>query len=118
MRRVINWMEEHGLSLSAQKTEIVILTKKRINTLRSFSVGDTMVQNKPSVRYLEVMLDYKFNYGLHIIMASDKAANVVSTLGTLMANVNGPRPCIRRIRMRAADEVMLYVAEVWAEALR
>ncbi|XP_046836718.1 uncharacterized protein LOC124432138 [Vespa crabro] len=116
MRRVISWMGEHGLSLAAQRTKIVLITKKRINILLSFSVGDATVQAKSSIRYLGVMLNCKLNYGEHIIRAADKAAKVIATLGTHMPNVNGPRPCIRRIVMRAAEAVMLYGAEVWAEA--
>ncbi|XP_035736364.1 uncharacterized protein LOC118447924 [Vespa mandarinia] len=64
------------------------------------------------------MLVNKLNYGVHIIRGDDKAAKVVASLGLLMANVNGPRPCMRRLLMRAAEAVMLYGAEVWAEALR
>ncbi|XP_035739237.1 uncharacterized protein LOC118449122 [Vespa mandarinia] len=117
MRRVISWMEDHGLSLAAQKTEIVLLTKKRIYTLRNF-IGDTAVQAKSAVKYLDIMLDKNLNYGEHILRAADKAAKVVASLGTLMANVNGPRPCRRRLLMCAAEAVMLYGAEVWAKALQ
>lgn len=118
MRRVPSWMEDHGLSLAAQKTEIVLLTKRCINTLRSFTVGDATVQTKSAVKYLGVMFDSKLNYEEHIIRAADKAAKVKASLGTLMANVNGPRPCMRRLLMRAAEAVMLYGAKVWVEALQ
>ncbi|XP_046829264.1 uncharacterized protein LOC124428804 [Vespa crabro] len=64
------------------------------------------------------MLDYKLNFGEHIIRTADKAAKVVASLDTLMANVNGPRPYIRGLLMRAAEAVMLYGVEVWAEALQ
>ncbi|XP_035723738.1 uncharacterized protein LOC118442354 [Vespa mandarinia] len=64
------------------------------------------------------MLDKNLNYGEHILRAADKTAKVVASLGTLMANVNGPRPCRRRLLMRAAETVMLYGAEVWAETLQ
>ncbi|XP_035737497.1 uncharacterized protein LOC118448399 [Vespa mandarinia] len=118
MRRVTSWMEDHGLSLAAQKTEIVLIRRKRINNLRSFIVGDAAVQTKPAVKYLGVMLDNKLNYGEHIIRAVDKAAKVVASLGSFIDNVNGPRPYMRRLLMRVAEAVMLYGAEVWAEALR
>ncbi|XP_035739239.1 uncharacterized protein LOC118449124 [Vespa mandarinia] len=64
------------------------------------------------------MLDSKLNYGEHIIRVADKAVKVVASRGTLMANVNGPRPCMRRLLMRAAEAVMLYGAEVLVDALR
>ncbi|XP_035742251.1 uncharacterized protein LOC118450548 [Vespa mandarinia] len=97
----------HGLFLAVQETEVVPLTGKRINTLRSFIVGDAAVQTNSDVKYLGVMLDNKLNYGKHIIRADDKAAKVVASLGKLMANVNGPRPSMRRLLMRAAEAVTL-----------
>ncbi|XP_035742673.1 uncharacterized protein LOC118450827 [Vespa mandarinia] len=118
MRRVVSWMEDHWLSLAAQKTEMVLLTKKRINILRSFIVGDTAVQAKSAVKYLGIMLDKNLNHGEHILRAADKAVKVVALLGTLMANVNGPRPRRRQLLMCAAEAVILYGAEVWAEVLQ
>ncbi|XP_035737496.1 uncharacterized protein LOC118448398 [Vespa mandarinia] len=118
MRKVISWMEDHRLSLAAQKTEIELITRKRINTLRSFIVGDAAVQTKSAVKYLGDMLDNKLNYGERIMRAADKSAKVVASLGMHMGNVNGPRPCRKRLLLRAAEAVMLYGAEVWAEALR
>ncbi|KAK2574764.1 hypothetical protein KPH14_013052, partial [Odynerus spinipes] len=35
-----------------------------------------------------------------------------------MANIGGPRPCKRRLLLRTAESIMLYGAEVWADALR
>ncbi|XP_047368626.1 uncharacterized protein LOC124956617 [Vespa velutina] len=64
------------------------------------------------------MLDSKLNFGEHIIRAADEAAKVVASLGKLKANINGPRSCMRRLLMRTAEAVILYGAEVWAEALR
>ncbi|XP_035736360.1 uncharacterized protein LOC118447919 [Vespa mandarinia] len=64
------------------------------------------------------MLDSKLNFGEHIIRAVDKVAKVVASLGTLIVNINGPRPCMRRLLMRTAEAVMLYDAEVWTEVLR
>ncbi|XP_035737494.1 uncharacterized protein LOC118448396 [Vespa mandarinia] len=64
------------------------------------------------------MLDRNLNYGEHKIRAAYKVAKLVASLGTLMANVNGLRLCRRGLLMRAAEAVMLYCAEVWAEALQ
>ncbi|XP_035741852.1 uncharacterized protein LOC118450897 [Vespa mandarinia] len=118
MRRVISCTEDHGLFLAGQKTEIVLITKKRNNTLRSYILGDTAFQTKSAVKYLGVLLDNKLSYGEYILRAAVKAAKVVASLGTLMANVNGPRPGRRRLLMRVAQALMLYGAEVWAEVLR
>ncbi|XP_046834768.1 uncharacterized protein LOC124431207 [Vespa crabro] len=118
IRRVIFWIEDHGLYVAVQKPEIVLLTMKHINTLRSFILGDAAVQTKSADKHLGRMLDNKFNFGQHIIRETDKAVKVIATLGTLMANVNAPRPCMRRLLRCATEAVLLYGAEVCAEVLR
>ena len=56
MRRVYSWLEDRGLELATAKTEIVLLTKRHINTLCPFQVGDGMVQARNAVKYLGVRL--------------------------------------------------------------
>ena len=60
MRRVRTWIEEHGLSLAMEKTEIVLLTRRRIPTITQFVVGEKA--SKPAVKYLGVHLDTKLSY--------------------------------------------------------
>lgn len=118
MRRVSSWMEDNGLQLAKAKTELVFLTKKRINTLLPMLVGDTTVQTKHSVKYLGVVLDNKLTFGEHVRRAADKAAAVTTALSRVMANTIGPWQSKRRLLMRTAESIMLYGAEVWADALR
>ena len=118
MRLVNPWMEDHGLELAAAKTEIVLLTKKRINTTCPLGVGAATVGTTRSVKYLGVTLDNKLTFGEHIRKAADRAAAVIAALSKVMANTTGPRPCKRRLLMRTAESIMLYGAEVWAGALR
>ena len=118
MRRVYSWLEDRGLELATAKTEIMLLTKRHINTLCPFRVGDATVQTRNAVKYLGVMLDNKLTFREHLRRVTDKAAEVTSALSKLIASTTGPRPCKRRLLMRAAEAVMLHGAEVWAGALR
>ncbi|XP_046671568.1 uncharacterized protein LOC124361551 [Homalodisca vitripennis] len=117
MRVVNNWMEDHGLSLALAKTEIVILTKKRIDTVVPLRVGGVTVQSTRAAKYLGVMVDNKLTWRDQIFRTADKAAKVVQSLSRLMANVGGPRSSRRRLLMSAVQSVLLYGAEVWADAL-
>lgn len=56
MRVVNGWTSDHRLSLNLSKTEIVILTKKMIDTIVPLRVGKEMVQNTCSVKYIGVMV--------------------------------------------------------------
>ncbi|XP_033212123.1 uncharacterized protein LOC117169727 [Belonocnema kinseyi] len=63
-------------------------------------------------------METKVNYWQQIRQAADKASAVTSALSRLMANVNGPRPCKRRLLMSVAQSIMLYGAEIWVDALK
>lgn len=118
MRVVNSWMEDHGLSLALNKTEVVILTKKRINTIVPIRVGDEQLETKGTAKYLGITIDSKLNFGEQIRLAADKAAMSVATLSRLMANIGGPAASKRRLLMSTVQSILLYGAEVWADALR
>lgn len=117
MRTVDHWMATHGLSLALSKTEVVILTKKRIPTIIPVRVGEVTVESKSAAKYLGVIVDTKMTFLEHIRQTADKAAKGVAALSRLMANVGGPKSSKRRLLMTAVQSTLLYGAEVWAEAL-
>lgn len=107
MRKVNGWMTEHGLSLALSKTEIVILTKKRINTILPLRVGEVTVRTKPAAKYLGLMIDCKLNFWEQIRRTVDKAARRVASLSRLMANVTGPKSSKRRLPMTTVQAVLI-----------
>ena len=117
MRRVSGWMTTHGFNLALEKTEVVILTKKRIPTLRPISFGESIIESKSAVKYLGLTLDSKMSFSEQIQAAANKAAAGVSALSRLMANIGGPTSSRRRLLMSSTQSVLLYGAEVWAGAL-
>lgn len=117
MRRVFSWLEEHGLSLAAEKTEIVLLTRRRIPTEVQMMVGPETITTKKVVKYLGVKLDTKLTFWEHIKGTSEKAAKITSALSRLMANVGGPMASRRRLLMSVTHSILLYGCEIWADAL-
>ena len=117
MRVVNTWMADHGLSLALSKTEIVILTKKRIDTIVPLRVGNEVVQTTRAAKYLGIMVDNKLSWRDQIFRTADKAARIVSFLSKLMANVGGPRSSRRRLLMSAVQSILLYGGKIWADAL-
>lgn len=117
MRTVIGWMSDHGLSIALQKTEIVILTKKRIQTSLPMWIGDEVVETTPTAKYLGLVIDSKMTFFEQIKRTADKASKGVMALSRLMANVGGPKANKRRLLMSAVQSVLLYGAEIWADSL-
>ena len=64
------------------------------------------------------MLDTKLTFWDQIRKGADKAAAVTASLSRMLANIGGPRPCVRRSLFRTAESIMLYGAEIWAHAMR
>ena len=118
MCRVARWMEEHGLRLALAKTEIVILSGRRIEMIVPIRIGDQIMETKPSAVYLGVTIDMKLTFAEHIRKATEKASIRVGQLGKIMTNMCGPRPQVRRILMSTVHSILLYGAEVSADAMR
>ena len=59
MRRATGWLDELGLELANQKTEIVVLTRKRIDTLFPMTMLGEDIMTKEAVKYLGITLDTK-----------------------------------------------------------
>lgn len=117
MRKINSWMEEHGLTLALQKTEIAILTKKRIQPTIPMWIGEEVIETKQAVKYLGITIDSKLSFFEHIRKSADKAAAGITALCRLMANTSGPKSSKRRLLMSSTNSVLLYGAEIWAQSL-
>ena len=100
------------------ETEIVLLTKKRIPRLFPVQLGEVTAGTTAATRYSRVVLNTKFTFWDQRRKEADKAAEVASSLSRMMANIRAPRPCVRRLLLRTAESIMLYGAEIWADAMQ
>ena len=95
----------------------ILLTRKRIHTIVTVRIVNVTIETKKAVKYLGLWLDNKLIFSEHIRQASEKASKLAVTLSWLMANVGGPKPSRRKLLMSVVHSILLYGAEVWAEAL-
>ena len=118
MRRASGWLDERGLQLATQKTEIVVLKSKRIDTLFLMTVLGEGIMTKGAIKYLVITLNTKLTFFPHIKAASDKSSRVTTVLSGLMSNISGAKQSKRRLLMSVVHSNLLYGAEVWAIALK
>ncbi|XP_033229117.1 uncharacterized protein LOC117180735 [Belonocnema kinseyi] len=111
-------MYDHGLDLTAEKTELVIVTKKYIPLQIPMKVGSAVTTTKAAIKHLSIWMDNRLSFHKQLKQAADKAASVTSALSRLMVNVSGPRPSKCRLLMTVAQSIMLYGAGIWADALK
>ncbi|XP_046422370.1 uncharacterized protein LOC124180669 [Neodiprion fabricii] len=111
-------MTDHGLQLATEKTELVLLTRRRIPTTLRMTVGTDEIKTRGEVKNLGVTLDTKMTFWPHTRRTAQKAAERIAFLSRLMANTNGPRPWRRRLLMSTVNSILLYGAETWADSLK
>ena len=68
-------------------------------------------------RHLGIMLGTKLTYWEQIRRVTEKADAATKNLSRLMANVDGPKPSKRRVLISVVHSILLYGAEIWADAL-
>ena len=117
MRRILNWLREHSLQLATHKSEIVLLTGKRIDTIVPVRIVGVTNETKKAVKYLGLWLYNKLSFYEHIRQTSEKVSKVAATLSWLMAKVGGPKPSRRRLVMSVVHSILLYGTEVCVEAI-
>lgn len=87
-RRVSSWMGRHDLDLATEKTEIVVLTRRRILTNVQLLVGSQILSTCGAVKYLEIRLDTKLSFWNQIQTPFGKAVKttvLLSKKGVLMS---------------------------------
>lgn len=62
MRRVTRSINDHGLDLAMEKTELLLVTKKQIPTVVLMQVGPEEIYTKSVLKHLGLKMDIKLNY--------------------------------------------------------
>ena len=118
MMRTQSWLEDRGLQLATEKTELILLTRQHIPLELDVRVCDTTLRTKKVVSYLGIRLDPRLTFWAQIHHAAIKASKVSGLLCKLMANVGGPTQSKRRLLMETVNSILLYGSETWASALK
>lgn len=84
---VTNWLENIGIELAIQKTEIILFTRKKTHNTLEVVVKGQRIASAPSVMYLRVHLDSKMN--LHAKAVTNRADKVTNSLRRIMLNTTG-----------------------------
>ncbi|XP_050450420.1 uncharacterized protein LOC126850972 [Cataglyphis hispanica] len=115
--RVLNRIRRLGLEVSVEKTEaIVFYGKNRPPRTVRLQVDREDIEAKPTLKYLGIMLDGRFNFRPHFEYVEDKIGKVNRALGRLMPNLRGPNENKRRLYAQVVLSIFLYGAPVWNEA--
>jgi len=112
LAKVADWIESAGLTLSAGKTEAVMLTTKRGYKAPVFSVNGVPVEPSDNLKYLGVQLSRKLGFKHHIETAANRAGATAESLMKILPNTGGARQRKRKIVALAVQNQLLYAAPV------
>lgn len=112
------WMKGRHLELAPNKTEAVLLTRKRKIAPIEFELEGTCIRLSKVVKYLGVWLDTKFTFSEHITKIVEKASKTVTGLSKIMPNINGPSSSKRRVLSSVVHSKILYAAPIWHTILQ
>ena len=118
IRTIRQWLTSVGLQLADHKTEVILVTSRKVNETITVRVGDCEITSKSSLKYLGVQIDNRLRFDGHLEVVGAKASRVASTLSRIMPNIGGPRQSRRKLLTSVVSSVLLYAAPIWSPAMK
>lgn len=110
---ISSWMRERGLKLAPQKTDAVMLMKRRYDEVPNITVDGHDVLPSCAIKYLGVRLDANRHFTGHVEEAVGRAESAALAVARLMPNIGGPSLSKRKMLMSMATSRLLYATPVW-----
>ena len=107
------------LQINADKTEMVILTKKFTmnRIIVPLKINNVVIKPKTSIKYLGVVLDARLSFKLHITHMLQKTFIAMQSLYALLAPNSALSPTNKRtIYLQIIRPIIAYAAPVWCRA--
>ena len=97
-RQVDGWIQSRVLQLAMQKTELLYLTRKRIDTTIPMTVGSVRQVSGSDLKYADDLLITH--------TGAVRAALMIADLVRFMGNTKGPRPIVRLLLMTVTYSIL------------
>ena len=79
-KSLVSWVGLNGLCLNLKKTNYMIFTRKRNLKIREVTISGTIIERKPTARFLGVIVDEKLNWSEHISAVRTKMCRYVGIM--------------------------------------
>ena len=86
LSKIEQWCHEKGRSVNPNKTEALLVTRKRKYRTIGLSIFDKSIQLKKYVKYLGVHIDQKLTWSKHIEIKTEKSIKTLSACRRAIGN--------------------------------
>lgn len=116
---VVGRIEMLGLRVAVGKSEALCFHGPRRAPPRGshILIGETRVEVQPSIRYLGLFLDGRWNFREHFRRIAPRLMGAAAALKRLLPNLGGPRTGSRCLYLGVVRSMALYGAPIWVDAL-
>lgn len=115
--RAIQWLSDIGLQIAPQKTEALVLTRRRHHNELVVDISGTTIKNSPYAKYLGVILDQKLSFRTHAISQSEKANKMIQNISKILPNISAAKHRKRLLLSNAVHSIILYGVPIWAHRM-
>ncbi|KAH8389498.1 hypothetical protein KR215_007163, partial [Drosophila sulfurigaster] len=118
LREVKAWAESAGLSINADKTDLILFTKRyKVPAWSPPKIGCTMLKPSLAVKYLGVVLDSKLTWKLNVLERVKKATGALYMAKKMLSCTWGLSPNLMRwIYISVVRPILTYGVLVWWQA--
>ncbi|XP_030747127.1 uncharacterized protein LOC115875761 [Sitophilus oryzae] len=116
LKIIARWMREHRLEIAVEKTEAILLSRKRKVDHIRFNLKDIIINPVKQVNYLGFDIDRALTMSLSIKEVCLKSQRSAKALSAILPSVRGPTPGKRRVLAYACQNIIMYGEPVWDEA--
>ena len=114
---VKNWCKKSGLSLSAEKTQMMNIGKLDIN--EELRIDEHIIESVDKVKCLGIMLDREMKWNSHIDYLQEKSTKVIKVLKALRWRKRDLKLKYRRtLYLQVCLPAILYGYKIWSKNLR
>ena len=114
LMKVFKWLTENKIKVNVDKCKFIIFSYGRKLTLPPLVLGDGVIMETDSYKFLGLILDKKLNFKNHLVMLKSKISKTVGLLFKL--NKFLPENILKSLYQTLVQPYLTYGIEAWFSA--
>jgi len=121
MSKITAWSRNNKINFNEDKSKVMIISRRMRKENKEINIylNNKPLQQVSTMKYSEFLINSKFKFSEHISYAVERCSKLIHSLSKSAKLTWGiHREALQTIYKGAILPLLLYVAPVWAEAMR